>query len=201
VGRKTLAVASLYILKQTPAMTARIEPLAPPFPPDLQQRFDAVMNGKPPLVLFTTIARDTRLREKFFGASLLDRGHLTLRQREIVIDRVTALCGSEYEWGVHVAIFGDKAKLDSNQLDSLVHGGPEDDCWTEDERVLLRLCDELHSKATADEELWQDLREHFSGEAIMELLMLCGFYRMVSYLTNVLRLPLEDFAARFPPRR
>jgi alkylhydroperoxidase family enzyme len=181
-------------------MTARIQPLDPPFPPDLQQRFDAVMRGKPPLVLFTTVARDPRLREKFFGASLLDRGHLTLRQREIVIDRVTALCGSEYEWGVHVAIFGDKAGLATNQLYSLVHGGPQDDCWAEDERVLLRLCDELHSKATADEELWRNLREHYSEEAIMELLMLAGFYRMVSYLTNVLRLPLEDFAVRFPPR-
>ena len=28
--------------------------------------------------------------------------------------------------------------------------------------------------------------------------MLAGFYRTVSYLTNVLRLPLEDFARRFP---
>jgi alkylhydroperoxidase family enzyme len=181
-------------------MTARIQPLDPPFPPDLQQRFDAVMRGKPPLVLFTTVARDPRLREKFFGASLLDRGHLSLRQREIVIDRVTALCGSEYEWGVHVAIFGDKAGLATNQLYSLVHGGPQDGCWAEEERVLLRLCDELHSNATADEELWRNLREHYSEEAIMELLMLAGFYRMVSYLTNVLRLPLEDFAVRFPPR-
>jgi len=28
--------------------------------------------------------------------------------------------------------------------------------------------------------------------------MLAGFYRTVSYLTNVLRLPLEPDAARFP---
>ncbi len=28
--------------------------------------------------------------------------------------------------------------------------------------------------------------------------MLAGFYRMVSYLTNTLRLPLESYAARFP---
>jgi uncharacterized protein Smg (DUF494 family) len=29
------------------------------------------------------------------GAGLLDKGNLTLRQREIVIDRITALSGSE----------------------------------------------------------------------------------------------------------
>jgi hypothetical protein len=28
--------------------------------------------------------------------------------------------------------------------------------------------------------------------------MLAGRYRMVSYLTNALRLPLESYAARFP---
>jgi hypothetical protein len=34
--------------------------------------------------------------------------------------------------------------------------------------------------------------------ALVEVLMLAGFYRTVSYLTNALRLPLESDAARFP---
>jgi hypothetical protein len=29
-------------------------------------------------------------------------------------------------------------------------------------------------------------------------MLLCGFYRTVSYLANGLRLPLEEKAARFP---
>ena len=32
----------------------RIAPLKPPFPPAVQTRLDAVMQGAPPLVLFTT---------------------------------------------------------------------------------------------------------------------------------------------------
>jgi alkylhydroperoxidase family enzyme len=43
------------------------------------------------------------------------------------------------------------------------------------------------------------LRERFSEQALLELLMLAGFYRTVSYLTNALRLPLEAGAARFSP--
>ncbi|WLQ37748.1 hypothetical protein P8A18_31820 [Streptomyces castrisilvae] len=31
----------------------------------------------------------------------------------------------------------------------------------------------------------------------LEILMLCGSYCMVSYVTNKLRLPLETWAARF----
>ncbi len=146
----------------------------------------------------TTLARDERLFRKFFAGGLLDRGHLTLRQREIVIDRVTALCRSEYEWGVHVSFFGHRAGFTEEHLRSLVHGDATDGCWSDDERLLLRLCDELHGTCTIGDPLWHELRTVFSEHALLELLLLAGFYRTVSYLTNALKLPLESFAARFP---
>ncbi len=149
-------------------------------------------------MLFTTLARDPRLFQKFFAGGLLDRGNLTLRQREIVIDRTTALCKSEYEWGVHIAAFAAHAKLGDAQIESLANGSPADACWTAEERLLLRLCDQLHANCTVDGDLWQALAAVFSDEAILELLMLAGFYRTVSYLTNALQLPLEPGAARFP---
>jgi len=130
---------------------------------------------------------------------LLDRGHLTIRQREIVIARTTALCRSEYEWGIHIGIFGRKAQLDSRQIYSLVHGEPQDTCWAPDERTLLRLCDALHHKCEVDDGLWSELQAIHSDGAILELILLAGFYRTTSYLTNALRLPLEPDAARFPP--
>jgi alkylhydroperoxidase family enzyme len=179
-------------------MATRIAALEPPYDSQLQGWFDTVMHGKPPLRLFTTIARDPRLLAKFRGGSLLDRGHLTLRQREIVIDRTTALCGSEYEWGVHVSIFGAKAGLNPAQVRSLVEGEPDDGCWSPEEADLLRLCDALHRCCDVDDELWKALRARHSEEAMLELLMLAGFYRTVSYLANALRLPLEEGAARFP---
>lgn len=178
--------------------TARIAPAEPPFPPDMQDLLDRTMRGAPPLLLFTTLARDPRLFRKFFAAGLLDRGHLTLREREIVIDRTTALCRSEYEWGVHVALFGRHVELNEAQIRSLVHGSAEDACWREEERDLLRLCDALQAQCDVDDALWSALRARFSEEALLELLMLAGFYRTVSYLTNALRLPLEPAAARFP---
>ena len=91
----------------------RIAPANAPYPAEIQARFDALMPpGVAPLVLFRALARDQRLFQRFMGAGLLDKGHLTLRQREIVIDRVTARCGSEYEWGVHIAFFAKRAGLD-----------------------------------------------------------------------------------------
>jgi len=181
-------------------LPARIAPAQPPFEPDVQAWLDRTMpSGQRPLVLFTTLARDTRLFVKFFSAGLLDRGHLTLRQREVVIHRTTALCGSEYEWGVHVSIFAERVKLTREQLHATVHGNADAACWSDEDRLLIRLCDALHTGCTLDDALWQALRERFSEEAMLELLMLAGFYRTVGYLTNALRLPLEPKAARFPP--
>ena len=44
------------------------------------------------------------------------------RQREIVINRTTALCRSEYEWGVHIAAFGEGLDGEIYILD--FDGGP-----------------------------------------------------------------------------
>lgn len=182
-------------------MAARIAPAQEPYSESVGAWLEKTMPPNvAPLVLFTTLARDARLFERFGNAGLLDRGHLTLRQREIVIDRTTARCGSEYEWGVHIAFFGKRAGLDEAQAYAIVHGDASDDAWSPDEALLIRACDALHERVDIDDELWTELRSAFSEEALMEVLMLAGFYRTVSYLTNALRLPLEPFAARFPAR-
>lgn len=177
--------------------SARIASAAQPLADDMQAAIDAVMRGVPPLLLFTTMARDRRLFFKFFNSGLLDRGHLTIRQREIVIDRVTASCGAEYEWGVHVTAFAEKAGLTDDQIGSLVSGGPSDLCWSDDDRVLIELADSLHATCAVDDDLWSRLTSRFPDEAILELLMLAGTYRTVSYLVNGLALPLEPGARRF----
>jgi alkylhydroperoxidase family enzyme len=181
--------------------SARIAPAAEPLPDDIGQAIDAIMHGQPPLALFTTLARDRRLFFKFFNSGLLDRGHLTIRQREIVIDRVTASCGAEYEWGVHVSVFAAKAGLTEAQITSLTIGEPDDTCWSDADRLLVRLCDSLQENCTVDDELWAELIRHHSDEALLELLMLAGAYRTVSYLVNALRLPAEPGARRFPLSR
>jgi alkylhydroperoxidase family enzyme len=180
-------------------MTARIQPAQAPFSEEVQGWLTRTMPpGRAPLLLFTTMARDERLFRKFFSGGLLDRGHLSLRQRELVIDRTTALNACEYEWGVHIAFFAARVGLDPGQLESLARGSAEDPCWSEDDRLLIRLCDELHRDATVSDGLWSALRVHHSEEAMLELLMLAGFYRTVSYLCNALGLPREPDAATFP---
>jgi len=123
---------------------ARIQPLEPPYPDDVQQSFDKVMRGKEPLLLFRTLAASPRAWEKFRAGSLLDRGPLTLRDREIVIDRTTGLAGCEYEWGVHVAVFAEHAGLTDEQIRATCNARPDASCWSDAERALIAAVDALH---------------------------------------------------------
>ena len=179
-------------------MTARISAAQPPFPQAVEDRLGKRMKGRPSLVLFTTLARDPRLFERFFVGGMLDRGNLTMRTREIVIDRICALSKSEYEWGVHVTFFAERVGLTEEQIVSTVKGGAADSCWNAGEKALIAACDQLHETSDMDDATWANLKAHFSEEAILEILMLAGKYKMVSFLTNALRLPLEDAARRFP---
>lgn len=154
--------------------------------------------GVAPLVLFTTLARNKRIFERFMAGGLLDPGTLTLREREIAIDRTTARCGSEYEWGVHIAFFAERVGLSAEQIRATVQGEGRDVVWTPREQLIVRLVDALHDMSTIDDPLWRELREEFSEEQLLELIALTGFYHSVSFLTNALRLPLESYAARFP---
>ena len=177
---------------------SRIAPLQPPYDQDIQAQFDRIMRGAPPLMLFRVVAGPSRAWEKFRAGGLLDKGPLSLREREIVIDRTCARTGCEYEWGVHVAIFADAAGLTDQQVRATVRGEADAPCWTAAEQALIAAVDALHVRATLSDEEFETLSTHYDDAKIFEIILLCGFYRTVSYLANGLDLPLEEKAARFP---
>jgi alkylhydroperoxidase family enzyme len=177
---------------------SRIAQLEPPYAPEIKAQFDRIMRGAPPLALFRVVAGNPRAWEKFRAAGLLDPGPLTLREREIVIDRTCALTGCEYEWGVHVAIFAAAAQLTDEQVRTTVREGADAPCWSAAEQALIAAVDALHHRATFSETEFKALAAHYDEAKIFEVILLCGFYRTVSYLANGLDLPLESNAARFP---
>ena len=176
----------------------RIAPLQPPYELEIQGQFDRIMRGKPPLALFQVVAGNARAWEKFRAGSLLDKGPLGLREREIVIDRTCARTGCEYEWGVHVAAFAVAAHLTDEQVRATALGEADAPCWSAAEQALIAAVDALHARATLDDAEFAALSAHYDDARIFEIILLCGFYRTVSYLANGLDLPLEQTAARFP---
>jgi alkylhydroperoxidase family enzyme len=177
---------------------SRIAPLNPPYAPDIQEQFDRIMRGAPPLTLFRVMAGHARVWQKLTAGSLLEGGPLSLREREIVIDRTCALNRCEYEWGVHVAFFAKAAQLTEEQVRATVLGPADAPCWTEAEKVMIAAVDALHQRSSLSDAEFKSLAAHCDDDKVLEIIMLCGLYRTVSYLANALDLPLEEKAARFP---
>ena len=176
---------------------ARIAPLASPYSEPVAAALERIMPaGVPPLVLFRTLAVNERVFLRLMAGGLLDRGSITLRERELMIDRTCARCGSEYEWGVHVAFFAEKVGFTPAQVAATT--GTDHAALPEREQLLLRLADELHDRAQVSDTLWAALRVHWSETQLIELIALAGFYHLISFLTNALRIPLETYGARFP---
>jgi alkylhydroperoxidase family enzyme len=176
----------------------RVAPLEPPYSAAVSDAFARLMpEGVPPLALFRTLAVNERVFLRMMAGGLLDRGSLTLRERELVIDRTSFRCGSEYEWGVHVAFFGPRARLTADEVRDLCAGDPEATVFSARERLILKLCDELHATATVGDELWARLAAEWSAEQLVEMVVLAGYYHAIAFATNALRVTLEPFAARF----
>ena len=63
---------------------------------------------------------------------------------------------------------------------------------------MIAAVDALHHRATLSDQEYRSLSAHYDDDQILEIMLLCGFYRTVSYLANGLALPLKEGAARFP---
>jgi alkylhydroperoxidase family enzyme len=177
----------------------RLAPALPPHTPAIDKALGQLMPpGVEPLRLFRTLAHNPRVLERFLAGGLLDKGSITLRDRELAILRTTARCGSEYEWGVHVAFFSARAGLSADEVRATCARELPAGVFGEHDRALLALCDSLHERADVDDALWRRVAAEFAPDQIVELVVLAGFYHTVSFATNALRIELEAGAPRFP---
>ena len=179
-------------------MSTRIVPLEAPYEESMAEAFKRIMPpGMAPLKLFRTLAHNPRVLLRLFAGNLLDKGSIDLRTRELVILHTCARCGSEYEWGVHVALFARRAALSADDVAMTLAGNHEQGALPVQEALLLRVVDELHDTSTISDVLWNELARHYSSAQILEIVTLVGNYHMVSFITNAARVELEAFAPRF----
>jgi alkylhydroperoxidase family enzyme len=183
-------------------MTERIPPLEPPYPADVEAHLRKAMPSwttMPPLRLFRLWARHLPMAEalRAVGSYVLGRGTVDPRDREIVILRVCARCGAEYEWGVHAVSFPPFLEIPDAQVRATAGGAANDPVWTPRQALLVRLADELHDTARVSDELWAELGRHWNEVQLLELLLIAGFYHLVSFTANATGVECEPWAARF----
>jgi alkylhydroperoxidase family enzyme len=184
------------------ARMPRIEPLSPPYDETTGPLLASMMPaGVDPIGLFRTFVRNPTMASAMRGWGSYELGRelsISMRQRELVIDRTTARCGCEYEWGVHIAFFAQRVGFDDAQISSLTHGSPDDPCWTDPGEVwLLRAVDELHDTSRVGDGCWSALAARFDPAQLLDLLLLAGWYHAISYAANGTGVDLEPGAPRF----
>lgn len=180
---------------------SRIAPLDQPWPAWFGEAMARIMPpGVEPLGLFRTLATSRRAWEKFSAGSLLDKGPLPLREREIVIDRTTALCGCSYEWGIHVALFAERAGLSPAQLADTAAATPDPSLWSEAELALLESVEALIRRKRLEDGEYDRLRTHYADEQILEVIQLVAFYHGVSLICGALALAPEPGMPELPSK-
>jgi alkylhydroperoxidase family enzyme len=164
-----------------------------------QPRIEAIPSPDDPnqLNISQTLAHNLPLRKAFvkFGGHLLGSGVLPPRERELVILRAGWRCGSEYEFGQHTLI-GRDAGLTDAEIARLAEAGAGG--WSEQDQTLVDMVDELCRNDVISEATWHRLKTLWNDEEVHELLLLAGFYRMVSGLLNSAGVAIESFTPGWP---
>jgi len=167
-------------------------------------------------------------RMRPLGSGILGHGQVPARDREIVIHRTCARAGAEYEWGVHAVAFGAGVGLTPAQIAATGTATattattaaaaattaataakaataatavttPDDPAWSQHDTALIRMADELHDTSHVSDDVWAQLSATYDEQQLLELLVIAGWYRALSYVINGLQISLETWAARFPP--
>jgi alkylhydroperoxidase family enzyme len=183
-------------------VVVRIAPVEEPFPPKIEALFARMVPpGLPPLRVIRTMARNRTMSHamaEWMGYELSTALSLDLRDREIIIARTCALCGCEYQWGLHMAVWSERAGFTAEQMRSIAYGSSADPCWDEPrDRLLMELAEQLHHESDVDDRLWAELGGHFDESQLLDLLALSGWYHAVSFIVRAARVEPEPGLTRF----
>lgn len=159
-----------------PEHPLRIPALAPD---EMDEEQRELLEGVPGLNIFTTLVRHPGLYRRWapFAGKLLRGSKLSARDRELVILRTAFRCGSEYEWGQHVAI-GREAGLTDEEMRNIAAG--PDAGWSAHDAAKLRAVDELRDDHRISDATWTTLAATYDEEQLIELPMLSGHYAMLA---------------------
>lgn len=141
--------------------------------------------------IFTTLAHHPRLLKRWsaFGGTLLLRGELPDRDRELLILRTAWNCRAHYEWAHHDEI-ARRVGMSEDEIVRVTNGA-EAPGWAADDALLLRTADELHEKARITDVTWAALAERYNEPQLIEICMLIGQYHLVAFTLNSLGVQLE----------
>ena len=149
-----------------------------------------------PLNIFGMLAHHPRLLKRFnlLGGFLLNKGLVPAREREIVILRIGWRAQAVYEFGQHT-IIGRAEGLTDAEIAGLAGADHE---WSHQDAALIAMADELADDDCVGDETWAALAASWTDAQLIELLVIAGFYRLVSGFLNSTGVPLDNGVPSWP---
>jgi len=123
------------------------------------------------------------------GITLLLKGQLPPKLRELAILRVGVLAKANYEWTKHVPMAMAAGAI-QEQIDSLPEWVNSKE-FNEQERAVLRYADEVSQDIRASDDTFSKIREFLTEREIIELTVTIGYYGMVCRTLESLQIELE----------
>lgn len=167
---------------------------------NLSDKNRAILNrGKVKLNVTRMIANSDAVFYPFsmLGNSLLTRGKLDPRLREIAILRTAKVSGSVYEWTQHVPIAKSTGVTDEQV--TATGNWESAKCFSDLDRIVLKFTDEVARNVKATRETLEALKKHMGAAEIVELIMSIGFWGMVARVLETTEVDLEEFAGKVDP--
>jgi alkylhydroperoxidase family enzyme len=128
--------------------------------------------------------------------TLMFRNTLNARVRELVILRNGWRTRSEYEFCQHVRVSRDLKMSDEEILGVRDPGNCP--AYSEIDRAVIRMADELLDNSEVSAETWSILEKAFSSEELVELLLVAGFWRMIAGYLKTAKVPLDADVPGWP---
>lgn len=177
----------------------RIPPVDAADPASAELFESTLLRDGRPLNIFAVLAHHPKLlsRVNRFGGYLLNKGLVPERERELVILRVGWNARSRYEFGQHT-IMGRDAGLTDEEIEAVTRPIAEGG-WSADDAALLAMADELCADDGVTDETFARLHNRWSEPELVELIVVAGFYRLISGFLNTFGVELDEGVPGFPP--
>ena len=131
-----------------------------------------------------------------FAQTVLFDGELPRRQVELAVLRMGWNCEAIYEFGQHT-LFGRDAGLSDEEI-YLTTRPLSQGKWSDDDRVVLQIVDDLYTDDCVSDATWAEASRHFSVPDIIHVIAAAGCYRTVSGFLNSAGVRLDDGVPGWP---
>jgi alkylhydroperoxidase family enzyme len=148
--------------------------------------------GSKGLNVLGTLAQHPQLMHAYhtFNGHILYTNSLEPRQRELLVLRVAARRGAEYEWNQHVHIARDLDFTDA-EIERIAEG-PHAAGWSPLEAAMLRAVDELVADAEITDGTWSELAAELDRHQLMDLVFTVGAYDLLAMAFKSFGVQLDD---------